>query len=52
VERDRLMEYYDRLYPQYNFGRNKGYPTKEHREAIRVNGYCPIHRRFFRGVGS
>ena len=52
VERDRLMEDYDRLYPQYNFGRNKGYPTKEHREAIRVNGYCPIHRRFFRGVGS
>ena len=52
VTRDRLMEQYDVYYPQYGFSRHKGYPTRAHREAIRVYGSCPIHRRSFRGVGA
>ncbi|HEB50286.1 MAG TPA: ribonuclease HII [Desulfobulbus sp.] len=48
--RDRLMEQYHRQYPVYNFLRNKGYPTREHRQALVEHGPCPIHRRTFRGV--
>jgi ribonuclease HII len=50
VTRDRMMEAYHGEYPQYNFRRNKGYGTREHREALRAHGFCPIHRRSFRGV--
>jgi len=50
VTRDRLMLEYHRAYPLYNFARHKGYPTREHREAIRRYGCCDIHRRTFRGV--
>jgi ribonuclease HII len=50
VVRDEIMERYDSLYPQYLFKKNKGYPTEEHREAIRTCGLSPIHRRTFKGV--
>lgn len=50
VVRDDIMERYDTLYPQYLFKKNKGYPTEEHRRAIRTYGLSPIHRRTFRGV--
>lgn len=50
VTRDKLMEEYHLEYPEYNFKGHKGYPTKEHYEAIRIHGPCPIHRRTFRGV--
>jgi ribonuclease HII len=50
VTRDRLMLEYHRVYPLYNFACHKGYPTKEHREAIRRYGCCEIHRRTFKGV--
>jgi ribonuclease HII len=50
VTRDRMMEQYDLDYPEYGFSRHKGYPTRAHREAIRLHGCCPIHRRSFRGV--
>ena len=50
VTRDRLMETYHDAYPQYGFSRHKGYPTRDHREAIRAWGVCPIHRRSFKGV--
>jgi len=46
--RDRLMRDYDRKYPGYGFARHKGYPTRQHRDAIRRLGPCPIHRRSFR----
>ena len=49
VYRDRLMEKYAEEYPQYNFGKNKGYGTAEHMAAIREWGLCPIHRRSFVG---
>ena len=49
VTRDHLMEEYDTLYPEYGFARNKGYGTKEHIEALKRLGPCPIHRRSFIG---
>lgn len=49
VTRDHLMEEYDTLYPEYGFTRNKGYGTKEHIEALKRLGPCPIHRRSFIG---
>ena len=51
VSRDWLMEMYHRQFPQYNFLRNKGYGTREHREAILKFGRSKIHRRSFRVAG-
>lgn len=48
VSRDKIMEIYHRQYPQYNFMKNKGYGTEEHREAIHKHGLCKIHRVSFR----
>ena len=47
VTRDRQMAEADRLYPEYGFARNKGYGTKEHIEALKKYGPCPIHRKTF-----
>lgn len=47
VTRDSIMEGYHEIYPQYNFKSNKGYGSKEHIEAIRKYGICPIHRVSF-----
>lgn len=47
VSRDRIMEIYHRQFSQYNFLKNKGYGTGEHREAIRRCGPCKIHRLSF-----
>jgi ribonuclease HII len=47
VTRDKLMDSYDRLYPQYGFIRHKGYPTKEHRSILKKLGRCQIHRKSF-----
>jgi ribonuclease HII len=52
VTRDRIMEEADREFPQYGFGRHKGYPTEEHRLLLAKHGPCPLHRRCFRGVMS
>jgi len=49
VTRDRQMIELDRLYPEYGFARNKGYGTKEHIEALKRIGPCPVHRRSFIG---
>lgn len=51
VERDLLMLDYDKMYPAYNFAQNKGYGTKEHREALMLHGSCPIHRSSFKVAG-
>jgi len=48
VSRDHIMDRYHVLYPQYNFLKNKGYGTAEHREAVKEYGRCKIHRRSFR----
>ncbi len=50
VTRDRTMEMYDEMYPEYGFAKNKGYPTKAHLEAIEKHGITPIHRRSFAPV--
>lgn len=47
VTRDRVMDTFHYLYPQYGFIRHKGYGTKEHLEAIKKYGLCPIHRKSF-----
>ena len=50
VTRDEIMQRYHIQYPQYEFGRHKGYGTVLHRERIRQHGPCPIHRKTFKGV--
>ncbi len=47
VARDRLMKRLDRHFPNYLWGKNKGYATKEHIEAIRIYGASSLHRRTF-----
>lgn len=47
VSRDRYMEEMAELYPEYEFEKHKGYPTKRHYELLREFGPCPIHRRSF-----
>lgn len=47
VSRDRYMAEMAALYPQYEFERHKGYPTRRHYELLREYGPCPIHRRTF-----
>lgn len=46
--RDAYMEKIHLEYPMYNWLKNKGYPTKEHREAIRKYGITKYHRKTFR----
>jgi ribonuclease HII len=50
VSRDRLMDELHEKYPPYNFKKNKGYGTLEHRQALRRFGRCPCHRLSFSGV--
>ena len=47
VERDRYMREQDAIFPGYGFAQNKGYGTKQHTDAIRALGPCPLHRRSF-----
>lgn len=47
VTRDRMMQEYDELYPQYGFAKHKGYGTKAHIDAIKEYGPCKIHRKTF-----
>ena len=48
VTRDRKMVEFGKEYPQWGFERHKGYPTRQHREAIAEHGLSPIHRSSFR----
>mgnify|MGYP001587969001 CR=1 FL=1 len=50
VTRDRMMVNLDRRYPGYGLARHKGYPTREHRAALRRLGPSPIHRLTFAPV--
>jgi ribonuclease HII len=47
VARDLRMRELDALYPGYGFSKHKGYPVKEHVEALSRLGPCPVHRRSF-----
>lgn len=52
VVRDRTMRELDRSYPGYGLATHKGYPTREHLEALRRLGPSPVHRRTFRPVAE
>lgn len=52
VFRDKLMDDYDKIYPQYGFPRNAGYGTKEHVEALKKYGPTLIHRKTFAPVSD
>ena len=45
--RDLMMEQYGEQYPVYNWKKNKGYPTPEHKQAIADYGTTPLHRMTF-----
>ena len=47
VTRDRQCIELDRAYPQYGIAKHKGYPTKEHMDAVREHGPAPIYRKSF-----
>ncbi len=47
VTRDRMMEEYAQIYPEYGFESHKGYGSAKHIEALKKYGPCPIHRASF-----
>lgn len=50
VERDRIMDHLDTLYPEYGFASHKGYGTSFHMQALLEHGPSPVHRKTFRPV--
>jgi len=48
VTRDQIMCRYDEKFPEYGFAKHKGYPTRQHVEALSKFGSCPIHRESFK----
>ena len=46
--RDDFMLEQHKMYPDYGWEQNKGYPTAAHREALRSFGLTPLHRRSFK----
>lgn len=48
THRDEIMERLNMEYPGYNWDKNKGYPTRDHRKAIEELGPTPLHRRSFK----
>ncbi|MCK9163513.1 MAG: ribonuclease HII [Bacteroidales bacterium] len=50
--RDEYMENLAKEYPEYNWQKNKGYPTKAHRQAIKEYGTTPHHRKTFNLLGK
>ncbi|MFZ0212963.1 MAG: ribonuclease HII [Candidatus Acidiferrales bacterium] len=50
VERDRMMDDFDQLYPQYGLASNRGYSTPDHLEALQRFGPTPLHRFSFAPV--
>ena len=47
VTRDRMMQEWDEIFPEYGFAKHKGYGTKDHINAIKTYGPTPIHRKTF-----
>ncbi len=53
VSRDRYLTELDKEYPQYQFAKHKGYPTKLHYELIKEHGISPVHRlSFLKNLGE
>jgi ribonuclease HII len=47
VIRDRILNMYDQIFPQYGFKQHKGYPTIQHRKALESHGPTWFHRKTF-----
>ncbi|MFC1807812.1 ribonuclease HII [Candidatus Omnitrophota bacterium] len=47
VTRDKLLSFYNSIFPEYGFKRHKGYGTRGHIDVLKSKGYSPIHRRTF-----
>ncbi|EKD47854.1 MAG: Ribonuclease HII [uncultured bacterium] len=47
VTRDKLMQRYAKIYPEYDFQTHKGYGTRKHRAKLLKHGISPIHRKNF-----
>ena len=52
VTRDNLMSKIHKEFPNYNWKRNKGYGTKEHRNALEMYGPCKYHRKSFSPINK
>jgi ribonuclease HII len=50
VTRDRIMEHHAREFPDYGFEKHKGYPSRQHLNALQRHGACPLHRRSYAPV--
>lgn len=50
--RDRIMDKWDKIYPEYHLASHKGYPTAEHYEILKKIGPCEIYRKSFRLIKS
>ena len=50
--RDDYMDRLDEEYPMYDWRSNKGYPTRRHREGIRLHGISPYHRKSYHLLGT
>jgi len=47
VTRDRILDTYDKVFPDYGFRQHKGYPTVAHKKAIKKHGLSIVHRKTF-----
>lgn len=52
THRDELMQKLDKDFPEYYWTKNKGYPSKQHREAIRKHGISYYHRKSFKLIDN
>lgn len=52
VTRDKIMLEYDKVFPEYNFIKHKGYGTKFHINMIKSIKSCPIHRKSFKPINQ
>jgi|TARA_B100001094_G_scaffold277398_1_gene286206 ribonuclease HII len=52
VTRDNLMLKLDKEFPNYNWKKNKGYGTAEHRNALELHGPCKYHRKSFSPINK
>jgi len=47
THRDEFMKQLHEQFPEYNWAQNKGYPTRDHKDAINLHGITPYHRKSF-----
>lgn len=52
VTRDKIMDHYEDMYPEFSFSKHKGYPTADHLSELRQYGPTDIHRKTFKPVAE